>query len=207
MGTGSFPGGKAAGAWRWPPTRSSSEVKERVELYFCSPSGPSWPILGWTVTSPFKEAEVSLLVAFTRAAAGPYSEPHPHLPFVCDEFGTISLNLEHIKSAVVSTLLTVDKQVERSAYHSHPLCRQIESFTVGIVNRPEVWDVHLPRLSTRDCVPLWSEAGASGSVCLHGHGSELLFECAWQQNSKVQHGYINGCHCAQSSPHPRKPFV
>jgi len=26
-----FPGGKAAGAWRWPPT-SSAEVKERVEL-------------------------------------------------------------------------------------------------------------------------------------------------------------------------------
>ena len=68
--------------------------------------------------------------------------------------GLFPPNLEHIKSVVVSTLLTVDKQVERSAYHSHPLCRQIESFTVGIVNRPEVWDVHLPLLSTRDCVPL-----------------------------------------------------
>ena len=27
-----------------PP--SSAEVKERVELYLCSPSGPSWPVLG-----------------------------------------------------------------------------------------------------------------------------------------------------------------
>jgi hypothetical protein len=26
----------------------SAEVKERIELYFCSPSGPSWPVLGWT---------------------------------------------------------------------------------------------------------------------------------------------------------------
>jgi hypothetical protein len=28
-----------------PPT-SSAEVKERVELYLYSPSGPSWPVLG-----------------------------------------------------------------------------------------------------------------------------------------------------------------
>jgi hypothetical protein len=33
---GSFPGGKAAGAWGWPPP-SSAEVKECVELYLHSP--------------------------------------------------------------------------------------------------------------------------------------------------------------------------
>ena len=33
-------GVKAAEAWHWPPTPSSSEVKERV--YVCCPSGPSW---------------------------------------------------------------------------------------------------------------------------------------------------------------------
>jgi len=44
-----FPRGKGAGTWRWPPAQSSAEVKERVELFLFSPSGPSWPVLGWTV--------------------------------------------------------------------------------------------------------------------------------------------------------------
>ena len=47
-----FPGGKAAGAWRWPstPPQSSAEAEGRVEVYICSPSGPSWPVLGRTFT-------------------------------------------------------------------------------------------------------------------------------------------------------------
>jgi len=38
--------GKANGAWRWPPTPFSDEVKERVELYLYSPSGYSFSVLG-----------------------------------------------------------------------------------------------------------------------------------------------------------------
>jgi hypothetical protein len=45
-----FPGGKAAGAWRWPPTLSSAQVKERVELYLYSTSGPSWPCYRLNIT-------------------------------------------------------------------------------------------------------------------------------------------------------------
>jgi len=37
--------GKAAGAWRLPPTTFSAEFKERVQLYLYSPSGTSWPVL------------------------------------------------------------------------------------------------------------------------------------------------------------------
>jgi hypothetical protein len=51
--SGFFPGGKASGAWRWPPTRSSAEVKNRVGLYLYSPSGPSWPVIGWPLPLHF----------------------------------------------------------------------------------------------------------------------------------------------------------
>jgi hypothetical protein len=39
---GSFPGGKAAGAWSWPLTPSSAEVKEWVDLHLHSTNTPSW---------------------------------------------------------------------------------------------------------------------------------------------------------------------
>jgi hypothetical protein len=46
----SVQGVKQPGAWRWPPTPSGAEVKERVELYLCLLSGPSWRVLEWTST-------------------------------------------------------------------------------------------------------------------------------------------------------------
>jgi len=45
-GTGSFPGVKRLEPDADHPPQSSTEVKERVELYLYSPSGPSWPLLG-----------------------------------------------------------------------------------------------------------------------------------------------------------------
>ena len=41
-----FPEVKRSGRGVDHPTPSSAEVKERVELYFYSTSGPSWPVLG-----------------------------------------------------------------------------------------------------------------------------------------------------------------
>ena len=45
-GTGFFPGVKRPGRGVDHPPPSSAEVKERVELYLYSPSGPSCPVLG-----------------------------------------------------------------------------------------------------------------------------------------------------------------
>ena len=49
-----FPGGgKSAWVWRWTPPSSSAEAEGRVELYNCSPSWPSWPVLGRTLPFTF----------------------------------------------------------------------------------------------------------------------------------------------------------
>ena len=46
MGTGSFLGVKRPGRGADHPSPSSAEVEGRVELYICSSSGPSWPVVG-----------------------------------------------------------------------------------------------------------------------------------------------------------------
>jgi hypothetical protein len=51
----SFPGVKRPGRGVDHPPSSSARVKERVELYLCSPSGPSWPVLGRTLPLPLIE--------------------------------------------------------------------------------------------------------------------------------------------------------
>jgi hypothetical protein len=49
----SFPGVKRPGRGVDHPPSSSARVKERVELYLYSPSGPSWPVIGRTL--PYME--------------------------------------------------------------------------------------------------------------------------------------------------------
>jgi len=45
LGTGSFLGVKRPGSCVDHLPSSSAEVRERVELYLFSPSGPPWPVL------------------------------------------------------------------------------------------------------------------------------------------------------------------
>jgi hypothetical protein len=47
-----FPGVKRPGRGVDHPPSSSASVKERVELYFYSTSGPSWPVLGRPLPLP-----------------------------------------------------------------------------------------------------------------------------------------------------------
>ena len=54
MGIGYFQGVKRPGRCVDHPPPSSTEVKERVELYLYSPSGLSWPVLRWILPLLFK---------------------------------------------------------------------------------------------------------------------------------------------------------
>jgi len=47
-----FPGGKATRRGVDHPPPYSVEVKERVDLYLYSTSGPSWPVIGLTLHYP-----------------------------------------------------------------------------------------------------------------------------------------------------------
>jgi len=49
MGTGSFPGVKRPRRGADHPPPSSAKVEGRVEPYIYSPSGSSWPVIGWTL--------------------------------------------------------------------------------------------------------------------------------------------------------------
>ena len=60
MGTGSFPGVKRPGRGADHPLPSSAEVTERVEVYLYSPSGSSWPDLGWPLPLYLPELNVSI---------------------------------------------------------------------------------------------------------------------------------------------------
>ena len=49
MGARSFPGVEQLRRGIDYPPPSSAKVEGRVQLYICSPSGPSWPVLGLTL--------------------------------------------------------------------------------------------------------------------------------------------------------------
>ena len=53
MGTGLFPEVKQPERGVDQPPPYSAEVEGRVKLYICSPSGPSWLVLGWILPSPY----------------------------------------------------------------------------------------------------------------------------------------------------------
>jgi len=60
MGTWSFQGVKQLGRGIDHPSTSSTKVKERIELYIYSSSGPSWPVTGRTLSRTFMVDEVGM---------------------------------------------------------------------------------------------------------------------------------------------------
>jgi hypothetical protein len=86
MGTGSFPWVKRPGRGVEPSPPSSAEVRERVELYIYSPSGPSWPVLGWPLPLPLPFRKVTINIGTFKK-----------LPSDKTKIADINLTLSHSK--------------------------------------------------------------------------------------------------------------
>ena len=71
MGTGSFPGVKRPRRGVDHPPPYSAEVEGRVELYICSPSGPSWPVVGWPLPLLVVGCEIRRTGYITVSFTGP----------------------------------------------------------------------------------------------------------------------------------------
>jgi len=76
-----FPGGKAALAWLWPLTLSSTEAQERVELCLYSISVPSWSVIGWSLPLPLILSVLTLKSSgiwpcFVMRGVTDVSDPH-----------------------------------------------------------------------------------------------------------------------------------
>jgi len=82
LDTGSFPGVKRPGRGVDHPPPSSAEDEGRVELYICSPSGPSWPVLWWTYCTyfyrMFQEESAVLRENVSRVKLHRYDETYLH---------------------------------------------------------------------------------------------------------------------------------
>jgi len=79
---GSFQGVKRAGRGVDHPPPSSAEVNERVELNLYSPSGPSWPVPGWTIPLPIP----FVLCACNHSYTPTYDNINtssPHMSLMC----------------------------------------------------------------------------------------------------------------------------
>jgi hypothetical protein len=80
MWTRSFPVLNWLGRGVDNPPPSSVKVKERVELYLYSTSGPWWPVIGWTVPSPYNTVYITY---------------NCKVPYCCHSYCCVTQNVIH----------------------------------------------------------------------------------------------------------------
>jgi len=109
-----FSRSKAPGACSWPPTPSNAEVKQRVEIYLVSPSGPSWTVLGWTLpfwkllayTCQIEILETLACLMLTLKAENllPFNAPRQQMPSTVISIYSLDVRSRLLRSCWTCTL-------------------------------------------------------------------------------------------------------
>ena len=116
MGTGSFLGVKWPGHGVDHPPPSSAEIKERVEPFLYSPSGPLWPVLWWPLPL-FYLCPHDTLLLLTRGRCGQNMQSQVllcHSGWKCKGFPdipTTSLMMRAQKTCILSMISSWTKSV------------------------------------------------------------------------------------------------
>ena len=93
MGSGPFPAVKRPGRGADHPPPSKCRGQERVGLYLCSPSGPSWPVMGAPLPLPLLKFALSTVCS--RHSSTPYVGTGAPMDTYCGLF--VRWYLEHTK--------------------------------------------------------------------------------------------------------------
>jgi hypothetical protein len=160
MVTGSFRGVKRPERGVDHPPPSSPEVKERVELYLYSPSGPSWHVLGWTFMRYVQNMTLgsSSHTFYNKVTLTKTNRPPKH---------TTSSQTGNLLTCESRQMVIASKTGRSVSTRSHVSC-SLASIVVFIEDRNWIWrqtDRQTDGRTATQCTLSWDFTNKQSAAC------------------------------------------